>query len=248
MTAVGYRPGRSRLHRLDPRVKLAAAVLLSVGAMGAGAAGLLLLSAVLFFAAWAAGIPPLRFLADLRYFLLLLIAVTLVRAWAVPGPPLVSVWGLTLSRNGVVEGALIAWRLGAVAVVGLLLVATTRTAAIRDALTWLFRPVPWLPEGRIAVMLSLLVRFLPVILLRAGETGDAQRARCVECRRNPVYRLRRFAVPLLRRVFLDADALAAAMDARCYTDHRSPPAFRFSRPDAAALALVLCLAAGVRLL
>jgi energy-coupling factor transporter transmembrane protein EcfT len=97
-------------------------------------------------------------------------------------------------------------------------------------------------------MLSLLVRFLPVILLRAGETADAQRARCVERRRNPAYRLRRFAVPLLRRVFLDADALAAAMDARCHTDHRSPPAFRFSRPDAVALALVLCLAAGVRFL
>ncbi len=248
MTVVGYRPGRSRLHRMDPRVKLAAVALLSAAGMGAGPDGLLLLSAILLAAGFGAGLSPFRFLSELRYFFLLLVGVALVRAWAVPGPPLVALPGVTLSETGLREGLLIAGRLGAVAAIGLLLVATTRTAAVRDALIWLFRPVPGLPEGRIAVMLSLLVRFLPVILLRAGETADAQRARCVERRRNPVYRLRRFSVPLLRRVFLDADALAAAMDARCHSDHRSPPAFRFSRPDAVALALVLCLAAGVRFL
>ncbi|MFW6241919.1 MAG: CbiQ family ECF transporter T component, partial [Thermodesulfobacteriota bacterium] len=156
--------------------------------------------------------------------------------------------GVTLSETGLHEGLLIAGRLGAVALIGLLLVATTRTAAVRDALIWLLRPVPGLPEGRVAVMLSLLVRFLPVILLRAGETADAQRARCVERRRNPAYRLRRFAVPLLRRVFLDADALAAAMDARCHTDHRSPPPFHFSLPDVLILALVAVLTVFVRFL
>jgi energy-coupling factor transporter transmembrane protein EcfT len=248
MTAVGYRPGVSRLHRLDPRVKLAAVGFLSAAGMGAEPAGLLLLSAILLTAGIGAGLSPLRFLSELRYFLLLLSGVVLVRAWAVPGPPLVSFPGVSLSETGLHEGLLIAGRLGGVALIGLLLVATTRTAAIRDALTWLFRPIPGLPEGRIAVMLSLLVRFLPVILLRAGETGEAQRARCVECRRNPVYRLRRFSVPLLRRVLLDADALAAAMDARCYTDHRLPPTFRFSASDALALALVSVFAVFVRFL
>lgn len=248
MTAVGYRPGRSRLHRLDPRVKLAAVGLLSAAGMGAGPAGLLLLSAILLAAGLAAGISPPRFFSELRYFFLLLAGVALARAWAVPGPPLVSFPGVSLSEIGLREGALIAWRLGTVAAIGLLLVATTRTAAVRDALIWLFRPVPGLPEGRIAVMLSLLVRFLPVILLRAGETADAQRARCVERRRNPAFRLRRFSVPLLRRVLLDADALAVAMDARCYTDHRSPPAFHFSPPDALILTLVAVLTVFVRFL
>jgi energy-coupling factor transporter transmembrane protein EcfT len=248
LTAVGYRPGRSFPHRLDPRVKLAAAALFAFGAMGAGPSGLGLLAGVLLAGFLAARISPLDLLADLRYFPMLLASVVLVRGWAVPGPPAFSAAGISFSEVGLREGALIAGRLGTVAAAGLLLVATTRIAAIRDAIVWLLRPVPGLPEGRVAVMLSLLIRFLPVILFRARETGEAQRARCVERRRNPVYRLRRFSVSLLRRVFLDADALAVAMDARCYSDFRTPPIFRFTRSDGLALALASILAGFARML
>ena len=86
-------------------------------------------------------------------------------------------------------------------------------------------------------MISLLVRFIPMILSQARETADAQRARCIECRKNPVVRLVKLTVALLRRIFEDADRLVVAMEARCYTEDRTGPSFSATRLDWAVLFL-----------
>jgi energy-coupling factor transporter transmembrane protein EcfT len=72
-------------------------------------------------------------------------------------------------------------------------------------------------------MMSLIVRFMPVIFQQAKETLDAQRARGVENRKNPVYRLVKLGIPILRRTFERADKLALAMEARCYSENRTDP-------------------------
>jgi energy-coupling factor transporter transmembrane protein EcfT len=59
----------------------------------------------------------------------------------------------------------------------------------------------FIPGKRIATMMSLTTRFVPVILNQANETAEAQRARGVENRKNPVYRLIRLGIPLIRRTF-----------------------------------------------
>ena len=84
-------------------------------------------------------------------------------------------------------------------------------------------------------MLGLVVRFLPVILFQAGEIADAQRARGIERRKNPLIRLMRFTIPLFRRVFLSADELTAAMQARCYSEHRTLPDLVFTYWDGLAV-------------
>ena len=94
-------------------------------------------------------------------------------------------------------------------------------------------------------MLSLLVRFVPMILDQARETMDAQRARCIECRKNPVFRLTALAVALLRRIFEDADRLIVAMEARCYNEERTGPAYRATRLDWAALFGTAAVCGGV---
>ena len=50
-----------------------------------------------------------------------------------------------------------------------------------------------------------------------------------------------FRIPLLRRIFSDADKLALAMESRCYSEDRSDPALSARRGD------WLVLAAGVSL-
>ena len=62
-------------------------------------------------------------------------------------------------------------------VAGLLLVISTRTAHITGAVRWYLKPVPLINETRVALMMGLLVRFIPSLLLRSSETADAQRAR-----------------------------------------------------------------------
>jgi energy-coupling factor transporter transmembrane protein EcfT len=126
---------------------------------------------------------------------------------------------------------------------GFLLMATTRIAHIRAALVWFLAPIPLVDEKALATMVGLLVRFLPVILFQAAEISDAQRARGIERRKNPLIRLVKFSIPLFRRVFLSADELAAAMQARCYSEQRTLPQLAFGRLDGVAMGAgaLLCL-------
>jgi energy-coupling factor transporter transmembrane protein EcfT len=105
----------------------------------------------------------------------------------------------------------------------------------------LLKPFPFIPRKRVALMMGLLLRFLPLILSAARETADAQRARAIENRRNPVYRMVKLIIPLMRRAFLEADRLATAMEARCYTEDRVTPPIRTRSGDWVFLAAVSIL-------
>jgi energy-coupling factor transporter transmembrane protein EcfT len=129
------------------------------------------------------------------------------------------------------EALKICWRLLLVVLMGLLVMATTRTAHIRAALVWYLRPVPLIDEKMAATMVGLVVRFLPQILFQAAEISDAQRARCADRCKNPLLRLKRFAIPLFRQVFTRADELVAAMQARCYSESRTLPELGFTFMD-----------------
>jgi energy-coupling factor transporter transmembrane protein EcfT len=94
-------------------------------------------------------------------------------------------------------------------------------------------------------MMGLIARFIPVILNQAKETVEAQRARCVEYRRNPLYRLVRLGVPLIRRTFEQADRLIVAMEARCYSENRTDPALCANRIDWIALLIIVVICGGI---
>ncbi len=243
LTAFGYHPGASILHRLDPRFKLGGLIAASLTVLDSGIAALGLWSAACAILLVKTGVSMPRLLRELRYFGVLILFVFVARALSAGGDPLVRFWGIGPSRQGMMEGAVAGWRLGLVVLLGLLLMATTRSWQVKAAVESLLRPVPFIPHKRAATMIGLLLRFIPQILTAARETADAQRARCIGNRRNPVFRLVKLTVPLLRKIFLDADRLAVAMDARCYTEDRSTPLLAAAAGDWAFLAAVGALSA-----
>lgn len=223
LNAFGYRPGRSVFHGLDVRFKFGALFMVILTAMNCGSQPLAVMSLIAAAAARRLGFSLRRILIELRYFLLLFGLVFAARALTTPGTQLPDLPWLPVSWEGMQAGAVTIWRLLLVVFFGLLFVATTRAAAIKAAVVWFFRPFPWLPAQRIGTMLGLVLRFIPLVFLQAGATLDAQRARGVESRRNPFYRLTCFAIPFLRRLFLSADRFTEAMEARCYTESRTDP-------------------------
>lgn len=223
LNAFGYRPGKSVMHGLDVRFKFGALLLLMLTAMNCGPLPLAVMSLFSAVAARRLGLSLRGIFAELRYFLLLLVLVFVARAFTTPGTSLSDLPWLPVSREGIQAGAVTVWRLFLVVFLGLLFVATTRAAAIKAAVVWFLRPFPRLPAQRIGTMLGLVLRFIPLVFLQAGATLDAQRARGVESRRNPFYRLTCFAIPFLRRLFLSADRFTEAMEARCYTETRTDP-------------------------
>lgn len=230
---------------MDARIKLLGLMLMSLLSLGGGGVSLSILSVLILVLAADCGLSLVRLAAELRYFLFLLLLVFIARSLSTPGE---TVWQwrfIHISVEGVAAGLLVCWRLLIVIVGGLLLVHSTRISRITGAVRWYLRPVPLIDEIRVALMMGLVVRFIPGLLLRANETADAQRARCVESRKNPLYRIRVLVIPWLKNIFLEADELVQAMQARGYTGRRTEPEFSLHRGDWIALTFLFCLVIGL---
>ena len=239
LTLFGYRAGHSLLHRLDVRFKLLFFSLLSLSGSFGHEAALSVLTIV------AAGLMRNSRLSlpavcrELRYFFLLLIFILVARSLTTTGDALLTIGDLHVTANGVADGLRVCWRILVVISLSLLFVMSTRTSEIRAALVWCLDPLPFIPARRIASMIGLIVRFVPVIFDRMREIEAAQLARGIGNRKNPLYRLGKFALPLMRNVFKDADKLITAMEARCYTENRTGPILSATAIDWIALAGVV---------
>lgn len=231
ITIFAFHPGRSIIHNLDIRFKLICLMILSLACLKAGFSGLCLVTPVLIAALVSIPISIITFIKEIRYFFLLLLFVFFARSISVPGTPYIEFLNLNMTIQGIYQGSLVCWRLLAVVVMGLCLMATSRVSDIRGAIVFFFKPVPFIPEKRIGTMLSLVLRFIPAILNQASKTSEAQKARGIESRKNPVFRLIKFTIPFMRRIFNDADKLVIAMEARSYSEMRTGPEFSSCKKD-----------------
>lgn len=236
LTTIGFKPGTSPLHRLDPRTKQLVLMILSVASLRGEIPFLAVTSIVVVLLSHLAHLRLRRLLLEIRYFLFFLIFIFIIRAVSFSDQLLP-----VIAINEVQEALTICWRLLLVVFMSVLLMSTTRTAEIRASLIWGMRPLPFVNERMIATMVGLVVRFLPLILFQANEIGDAMRARGIERRKNPLVRLTRFTITLFRRVFLRADELVDTMQARCYSEHRTSPELSFSKNDTIALGIGILL-------
>ncbi len=201
---------------MDPRLKLAALFIFSISSVHAGWQSLLLLTFLILFAIFRLNLSLFAILKEMRYFIFFLILIWFVRI---------------LSVQDIEEASLMCWRLMLVAWMGICFMQNTRSSEIRAAVRFFFKPVPFVPEKRLAMMMSLLMRFLPLIHLQIREISDAQKARGIESRKNPIYRTVTFVIPLIRRTFEDADRLVIAMKARSFCEDRSEPELLWTRQD-----------------
>ena len=237
LTLFAYRPGTSPMHRLDARMKLALVAAASLIGLRLDFPALGLMALTL--AAVAAGCRrSLRIrVGELRWIALLLAFVFVARALSVEGAPYFSLMGWDVTREGLREGVLVGLRLGLVFLIGALLMGTTRSTEIKAGIQWFLKPLPFIPAARLGTMLGLLIRFVPVIFEEISRISDAQRARAVENCRNPLRRLVAMGVPILSRIFSRSDRLALAMEARCYSEARTPAALKANLKDWGAFAL-----------
>lgn len=220
-----FRQGDSSLHRLDPRCKIFLVCFMGIAILGGDFSVCFIFLGILFFFLIQAGLKILEIFRQLHYFLLFLGLIMVVQSLTVPGDPLVVIHNMTLSRQGLTQGGLVAFRFFLVMITGLLFSATTRPSTLKNAAQWYLKPIPFVPENRVAIMISLALRFLPLILNQAQETADAINSRGGNLQKNPIKRFVHLTLPLLKKTFLSADRLILAMEARCYGENRTDPEF-----------------------
>jgi energy-coupling factor transporter transmembrane protein EcfT len=163
-------------------------------------------------------LPLKRFLQDFRNWVIFLVILFLFQVFFTSGTRLPGFSWLPISREGLLLGGLACWRLGLVLVYAILFTAVTRPRELQDALIWFLRPVPFFPERRIGLMVSLTLQFFSLILDQAEEVRLAHKARLGDRNSNPLRKAKFLVLPLLRRSFSRAEEVTLALAARGYRD------------------------------
>jgi len=221
-----FRPGSTSLHCLDTRCKIFLVCIMSLSLVNAGFPSCFIALGVLIFFLKKIKFKVIETCKQLKYFILFLVFLIFVRSLTIPGDPIVSFHGMAITIQGLYQGGLVALRFFLVMITGLLFSATTQTASLKTAVQWYLKPLPFVPEKRVAIMISLALRFLPLILKQGQETSNAIQSRCGNLQKNPVKRFIRLTFPVLKKIFLSADHLILAMEARCYCENRTDPEFK----------------------
>lgn len=209
------------MHALDPRVKMAGAVaILVVTLLTEEPAAYVFLSVVLVSLVVAAKLRPRLLLRNVASLKWLLGIVLVMHGIVTKGPPLFDFlpW---LSREGLLLGAVFAWRIALMVSTATLLTATTSPVDLGDGLEKLLAPLSraGAPVHELAMISVIALRFVPTLLDEANRIIKAQVGRGARFDGGLVARARSAVpvlVPLFTSAFRRADELALAMDARCY--------------------------------
>jgi len=206
-----YFPGKSFIHKLDPRTKIVVTM--------AFYAILLLFAA----AAVVASQVPIRLIVRSLRPLWIIIAITVtIHIFMTPGRVVASLGPLTVTAEGVKQGSLMAARLIFLIIMSSLLTFTTSPIALTDGIERLLNPFRrlGLPAHELAMMMTIALRFIPTLIEETDRIMKAQMARGAEFGSGNLFKKAKSMIPLLVPLFISAfrraDELATAMEARCY--------------------------------
>jgi energy-coupling factor transport system permease protein len=243
MTAYFDQP--SPIHALDPRVKIAWSVVVSLLAVILRSALLLGGLLAVTILPWCLVRPPLARLRLLFVVAGMTIIGTMISQGFFYGLEPRTEWlavlpGLCLCKEGFIYGATVSLRLLSVLAAGVLVVFTTYPSDLILALGKLRVPHSF------AFMLTLALRFLPETIEQGKRVLVAQQLRGVGGKgvTSAVRRFRFLVVPLVAAALRSARQVALAAEVRAYSANRVPSRdLRFSRVDWIAMTAISLLAA-----
>jgi len=218
-----YYQTESVIHKLDPRVKLGGTVLFIISLFCfKNFIGYLM--AVLFLAiVIKLSNVPFRFMVrGMKAIVLLLLITVVFNLFLTPGEALVSVWKLTITKEGVVLATTMAVRLTMLIIGSSIMTLTTTPNNLTDGMEKMLKPLKIfkVPVHEVAMMMSIALRFIPILLEETDKIMKAQIARGADFESGNLVKRAKALVPLLIPLFISAfrraNDLAMAMEARCY--------------------------------
>lgn len=245
----------SALHRLDPRVKMGAALLLMTLPFAApGLGSTLLLSAFVAAVALLSTAPLSALLRTLTTVFWIGFFMFFFYLFTTPGQSLVA-WGeITVTWEGLLAGVTQIYRLCLLVVVAALLSFTTSPSQLAHGLEAVLGPLArlGLPVRELAMVLTIALRFVPTLFDEIDKIAKAQRARGIDVvSRNPWQRVQSWVpmfVPIFVSAFRRAEELATAMEARGFRSAQYRTRLhqlRLTRQDLTATLVVLVVSLAV---
>ena len=217
-----YYPAESVLHRLDPRVKFIGTIVYIVSLFIFDNWGYILGSAFLIAMILLSKVPLSFMVRGLKAIVVLLIITMLFNVLLTPGEVLWQFGILRVTEEGLILAGKMGIRLIFLILGASLMTLTTTPTTLTDALEKLMRPLKRIrvPVHEIAMMMSIALRFIPILLEETDKIMKAQMARGADFESGNLIKKVKAMVPLLVPLFVSAfrraNDLALAMEARCY--------------------------------
>ena len=220
-----YFPGKTFVHRLDPRTKLLMVVVYIAALFTAKSyAGYAVVLAFLILAAAVSRISPKSLFSGMRPLLIIVTLTALLNIFYTKGEgaPLVDWWIFHIYKEGLIAAALMVLRILLLISGTFLLTYTTSPITLTDGLESLLSPLKKIrvPVHELAMMMCIALRFIPTLIEETDKIVSAQKARGADFETGNLFRRARALVPILIPLFVSAfrraDELAVAMECRCY--------------------------------
>ena len=195
----------SIIHSIDPRLKIVYVIILSILVfMIKNIYEILIFAIFVFIGILLAKIDLKNYINNLRSFYLLFIFIFLMY--------------VIFSRNNLNQGLLTIWRFLMLISISMILTFSTTVSSLIVAIEKLSRPLKLLgiKPRNIALMISISIRFVPVMFTNMERTKESMLARLANFRK--LKHIKLFMLVLLEKMFKSASRLSDALHSRLYNE------------------------------
>lgn len=218
-----YFPGKSVVHRLDPRFKIIiTAVFITMLFSADNFLGLAVGAVFLLVSFLLSDIPLKLMMKSLKPIIPIILFTTLLNLFFIDGVTFVKLGFIKITYEGMETSAFMIIRIIALIMGSSLLTYTTSPITLTDAIERLLSPLRKikLPVHELAMMMTIALRFIPTLIEETDKIMSAQKARGADMESGNLLQRAKALTPILIPLFVSAfrraEELALAMECRCY--------------------------------
>ena len=218
-----YYQTESVIHRLDPRVKLLGTLLFIIALFNyKNPLGYVLGILFLFMVIKLSRVPVKFITKGLKGIVIIMLMTVLINLFLTPGTTALTIGKVTVTYEGIATAFTMMLRLMLLIMGSSVVTLTTTPNNLTDGLEkgLGFLKVFKVPVGDVAMMMSIALRFIPILLEETDRIMKAQLARGADFESGNLIKKAKSLVPVLVPLFVSAfrraGDLAMAMEARCY--------------------------------
>ena len=232
-----YIPGDSLIYKMDPRGKLLATIFFILIIFLANnwiTYGILIIFSLV--AVYATKLRPKVFWDGIKPLIWLIFFTSLLQLFFTSGGTTYWKWSIfTISSYGITNAIYIFIRFTLIILISTVMTLTTMPLEIANAMEWLLTPLKYLkvPVDKIALVMSIALRFVPTLFDETVKIMNAQRSRGADFNDGGLIKRAKAIAPLLVPLFIEsletAVELSTAMEARGYRRSEGRSRYRILR-------------------
>lgn len=218
-----YIPGKSYLHKLDPRAKILLTIAIIVVTFLASSyisISIILMSTILLIL--LSGVSMASYFRSIKFILFIALFTSIMNLFYAGGEPLVQFACFKITADGIKNTIVAITRLLSLILVSSALTFTTSPNDLTVAIERLITPLKLLKVDvrSIAMMMTIALRFVPTIICETQKIMNAQKARGANFETGSLLSRAKALIPIIVPLFVSsfkrAFELATAMECRCY--------------------------------